>query len=115
MKRWYIPDGFWHSKSTGGEFVSHEAVCVLNTNPQAARVALALYFEDRDKMEGFSFTVEPERTMHIRMDKIVNRGGQPVPKDTPYAIVVESELDLSVQYTRVDTSQSALTMASTIV
>ena len=112
--KWYIPDGFWHTKSNG-VFPSHEAICILNTNAEPAEVHLTLYFEDREKMTGFSFNVDAERTLHIRMDKIKNDKGQPVPSNTPYAIVVESDKDLTVQYTRVDTSQSEMAVATTIL
>lgn len=116
MHQWYIPDGYWNSKSTpGGDFVSHEAVCVLNATNEDAHVSLTLYFEDRDKMTGFACEVPAERTLHIRMDKLLSKEGKHVPQDVPYAIMVESSVKLTVQYTRVDTSAPALTIASTIV
>lgn len=112
--KWYIPDCYWHSKSNG-VFVSHEAICILNTNSVPAEVSLTLYFEDRDKLDGFAVHVEPERTLHIRLDKQVNCDGIAIPQDTPYAIVVECEQNITVQYTRVDTSQPELAIATTIV
>lgn len=116
MHQYFIPDGFWNSKSTpGGDFVSHEAVCVLNATQEAAHVSLTLYFEDREKLAGFGCEIPAERTLHIRMDKIKNKDGKPVPQDVPYAIVVESDVKITVQYTRVDTSAQALAIASTIV
>lgn len=115
MKRWYIPDCYWHSISHG-DFVSHEAVCVLNTSEKDAKVTLTTYFEDRDPIGGYEVTIPAKRTIHIRIDKIKNAQGQAVPQDTPYAIVVESETeDLTVQYTRVDSSQSPLALCTTRV
>ncbi len=114
MKTWYIPDAYYPS-SKNGEYVSHEAVCMLNTGTEDAQVKLTLYFEDRDKMEGFSVTVPAERTIHCRMDQIKNADGEGVPTDTPYAIRIESSADLTVQYTRVDTTQAQLAIATTIV
>ena len=35
--------------------------------------------------------------------------------DTPYAIVIESESMLTVQYTRVDTTQAELAISTTMV
>lgn len=112
--KWYIPDCFWHSKSNG-VFVSHEAVCILNTNEKEVTVNLTLYFEDRDKIGGYSIVIPAERTRHIRLDKTLNAEGTPIPQDTPYAMVIECEETITVQYTRVDTSQPELAIATTII
>jgi hypothetical protein len=112
--KWYIPDCYWNSKSNG-IFVSHEAVCILNANSISAVVELTLYFEDRDKIAGYHAVIPPERTLHIRLDKLVSKCGTPVPRDTPYAIVVNCEQNITVQYTRVDTSQPEMAIATTIV
>lgn len=115
MNRWYIPDCYWHSVSHG-EFVSHEAVCVLNTSQQDAKVLITTYFEDRDPVGGYEVVVPAQRTLHIRMDKIKNNQGQAIPMDTPYAVLVESEnAELTIQYSRADSSQSPLTLCTTRV
>lgn len=114
MNQWFIPDAYYPS-SKNGAYVSHEAVCFLNPSQQDANVTLTLFFEDREKMEGFSAVVPAERTVHLRMDQIRSASGQGVPVDTPYAIMIESEQPLYVQYTRVDTTQAELAIATTIV
>lgn len=112
--KWHIPDCCWHSRSTG-VFPSHEAVCILNTNKDVAVLRLTLYFEDRDALGGFNVQIPPERTLHIRLDKLINEAGVPVPQDTPYAIVIDCEQNITVQYTRVDTSQPAMALMTTII
>jgi len=112
--KWYIPDCYWNSKSNGAS-VSHEAVCVLNTNSVAAAIEMTLYFESREKLGGFSVVVPPERTLHIRLDKLVNRDKVPIPQDTPYAMVIDCEQNITLQYTRVDSSQAELAIATTMV
>ena len=102
----YIPDCYW-PEVDHGSYVSHEAVCVLNTNTASATLHLTLFFEDRPKIEGFSVVVPGERTMHIRMDKL--KGG------VPYALMIESDLEVTLQYTRVDTTQPELAITTTIV
>ena len=77
--RWFIPDCYWHSQSSG-VFPSHEAVCILNTTSVAAVVSLTLYFEDREKLDGFSVEVPAERTLHIRLDRLVNKDGAAIPQ-----------------------------------
>ena len=112
--KWFIPDCYWNSKSNGA-FVSHEAVCILNTNDTHAMIEMTLYFEDREKLGGYSVTIPPERTLHIRLDKLLNRDGLPIPQDTPYAMTIDCEQSITVQYTRVDTSQPELAIATTII
>ncbi|EMS71221.1 sensory rhodopsin transducer [Ruminiclostridium cellobioparum] len=114
MYTYSIPDAYWHSKSNGC-FPSHESVCVLNAGRKPAHLSMTLYFEDREKLEGFNSVVEPERTAHIRMDRQKNNAGQTVPMDTPYAIVIKSDVPLKVQYTRMDTSQSEMAIMTAMV
>jgi len=114
MYNWKIPDGYWKTASNGA-YESHEAICLLNTTDADAGVEMTLYFEDRPKMGGFHVLVGAERTVHVRMDKIKNKDGLSVPANIPYAVLLESDVELSVQYTRVDSSQEALTIASTLI
>jgi hypothetical protein len=106
-KVWFIPDCFWNSRSNGF-FESHESICVLNPGSEDADIKLTLYFEDRDKMDGFSSGCKAERTHHIRLDKLRDVNGNPIPKDTPYAVMVESNVNIIVQYSRMDTSQAEM-------
>jgi hypothetical protein len=112
-KVWYIPDGFYPETSSGG-LTSHEAICVLNPGPHDARVQITLYFEDRDKMDGFSAACPAERTHHIRMDRLTDRDGRGVPQGVPYAMMVTSNVPVVVQYSRMDTTQAAMALMTTI-
>jgi len=111
-KTWLIPDAYYNSVSNGQ--VSHEAVCVLNTSNEDAVINMTLYFEDRDKMDGYEAACPAERTHHIRLDKLKSKTGQPVPMDVPYAILVESNVEVVVQYSRLDTSQAEMALMTTI-
>lgn len=102
---WLIPDGYYPEIDRGGVYVSHEAVCVLNTGSQDANIEITLYFEDKDPMTGFKAVCKAQRTNHIRMDKIVSENGQKVPRGVPYAMMVVSDVPVVVQYSRLDTSQ----------
>ena len=82
-KVWLIPDGYY-PESSSGKFPSHEAICVLNPGKQDAELRITLYFEDREKMEGFKVVCPAERTKHIRMDQIKNSQGVGVPSGVPY-------------------------------
>ena len=112
-KIWIIPDGYLPEKSNG-EFPSHEAVCVLNTQNEKAEVTLTIYFEDRPPMDVFNLTCEAQRTKHFRLDKETNSRGEKIPVGVPYAIKVQSSIDIVVQHSRMDTTQAEMTLMTTI-
>ncbi len=110
---WLIPDGFLPEKSTGDQ-VSHEAVCVLNMTDADAMIRLTFYFEDREPMDGFMSECGARRTHHIRLDRLVSQAGQSLPRGVPYAIEVYSSVPVVVQHSRLDTSQEALALFTTM-
>ena len=112
-KVWLLGDGFWDSHSNG-IFVSHESVCVLNTSDKDATLNMTLYFEDRDPMFNFIAVCGAKRTHHVRMDKLKNSDGLPVPQDVPYAIMLESDVPVIVQYSRLMSSQPELGLMTTM-
>lgn len=112
-KTWLIPDTFLNSVSRN-DSVSHEAICVINTGDTDAEIALTLFFEDRDPRTDFHAFCAAGRTHHIRMDKMLSDGGQPIPRDTPYAVLIESSAPIVVQYSRLDTSHAEMALMTTI-
>lgn len=113
QKTWLIPDTFLQSVSKN-DSLSHEAICVINTSDIDAEIALTLFFEDRDPDTSFKSQCGAGRTHHIRMDKIRNAEGKGIPHDTPYAVLVESNTPIVVQYSRLDTSNEAMALMTTI-
>ncbi|MBE6871945.1 MAG: hypothetical protein E7491_08360 [Ruminococcaceae bacterium] len=111
-KVWFIPDAFYNSQWNGQ--VSHEAVCVINTTDTDANIKFTFFFEDADKLEGFTSFCKAGRTHHIRMDRLRNEKGEGIVKDKPYAIMLESDVPLIAQYSRLDTSQSEMALMTTI-
>jgi hypothetical protein len=105
-KVWLIPDGFIPEESSGSQ-ESHEAICVLNTSTEEARLSISFYFEDREPVKDVEAIVPPERTRHIRTDRL---GGTEIPRGVPYAIRVESSIPVVVQCSRMDTTQAALSL-----
>jgi hypothetical protein len=112
-KTWFIPDGYYPVNSNG-LFPSHEAICVLNPAKKDANIEITLYFEERDKMEGFKAVCKAEKTNHIRMDKIRDTAGNGVPQGIAYAAMVRSDIEIIVQYSRMDTSQAEMALMTTI-
>ena len=114
---WYIPDGYLSPNAPDlppDSLISHESVCVLNIGTNPAQVTMTFYFEDREPIRDVRSTVPGERTIHIRLDKPEMMGGAAIPIGVPYAIRVESDVPIIVQHSRMDVSQPALTLMTTM-
>ena len=114
-RRWaiaegYIPPGGTHADDP--RFESHETACLLNTNGQDAHVIVTIYFKDREPAGPYRVTVPARRTLHLRFNDLKNP--EPIPRDTDYSSVFESDLPIVVQHTRLDSRQAALALLSTI-
>lgn len=103
---WLVPDGFIPEESSGSQ-ESHEAICVLNTSGEEALLSVSFYFEDREPIKGVEVRIPAERTRHIRTDRLE---GAEVPRGVPYAVRVESSVPVTVQHSRMDTTQAALSL-----
>ncbi len=112
-KVWFIPDGYYPTTSSG-LFPSHEAICVLNPGQTDAIINITLYFEDSPKRPGFQALCPAERTQHIRMDRLRDANGGSVPVGVPYAMMVESNTAIVVQYSRMDTTQAEMALMTTM-
>ena len=112
-KVWLIPDTYLNSVSKN-DSISHEAICVINTSDVDAEIKLTLFFEDRDARTDFSSFCGAMRTHHIRMDKLRNAAGEEIPRNIPYAVLVESSTPIVVQYSRLDTAQAEMALMTTI-
>ncbi|MBO4368363.1 MAG: hypothetical protein J5859_06590 [Clostridia bacterium] len=113
-KEWLIADCYWPEVTTPGHYVSHEAICVLNTGNEDAAIDITLYFEDAEPMTGFHAVCAARRTNHIRMDKLTNEAGDHVPMGRPYAALVVSSVPIVAQYSRLDTTQVNETLMTTM-
>ena len=112
-KVWLIPDTYLNSVSKN-DSISHEAICVINTSDVDAEIKLTLFFEDREPNTAFTSFCGARRTHHIRLDKIRDAKGNGLPEGVPYAILLESDTPIVVQYSRLDTSAAEMALMTTI-
>lgn len=113
--RWAIPEGYIPSASVDpGDpaLISHEAACMLNTSDQDAEVVITVYFEDREPAGPYRVRLGARRTHHLRFNDL--RDPEPVPRDTPYASLIESSVPIIVQHTRLDSRNPNIALLSTI-
>lgn len=111
-KHWIIPDGYIPPLSTG-ELVSHESICILNCNQEAATIYITIYFEDRNPIERIPVIVQGKRSNHLRTSTLEQEGTF-IPVGIPYSIEVESDRPIIVQYSRLDSTQPGLALLSTM-
>jgi len=113
-KIWVISGGHIPLHSTGEEpaFTSRDVLCLLNTHPHEVRVRLTIYYEDKEPVGPYPIELTKNSVRQVRFNDLVDPF--PIPLDTNYAAVVESEHPIFVQFTRIDTSGANMAMFSTM-
>lgn len=113
-KLWAIAEGYIPAWSNGPapELESHETCCILNAGDRTANVRITLYFEDREPAGPYTLIVEARRTLHLRFNEL--QDPEPVPVDTPYASVIESDVPIVVQHSRLDSRQAENALMTTM-
>jgi hypothetical protein len=114
QRRWAIAEGYIPGWSHGPapQLVSHETVCLLNATDDEAQVEITVFFSDREPIGPYRISVPPRRTRHVRFNDLSDP--EPIPKDTDFASVIESNVAIVVQHTRLDSRQAELALLSTI-
>ena len=112
--RWAIAEGYIPPYSHGPEpqFTSHETACLLNSSDQDAHVAITIFYSDREPVGPYRVTVGARRTHHLRFNNLTDP--EPIPRGTDYASVIESDVPIVVQHTRLDSRQAESALVSTI-
>lgn len=114
QRRWAIAEGYIPGWSHGPapQLVSHETVCLLNATDDEAQVEITVFFSDREPVGPYRISVPPRRTRHVRFNDLSDP--EPIPKDTDFASIIESNVPIVVQHTRLDSRQAELALLSTI-
>ena len=112
--RWAIAEGYIPGWSNGPEpeLESHETCCILNAGDKPAQVHIHIYYEDRDPAGPYTLSVPAKRTRHLRFNEL--KDPESIPKETPFASVIESDVPIVVQHTRLDSRQAENALMSTI-
>lgn len=114
QRRWAIAEGYIPTSSHGPEpeMTSHETACLLNTSDEPAHVRITIYFSDRNPLGPYRVTVPANRTKHLRFNDLDDP--EPIPKGTDYSSVIEADVPIVVQHTRLDSRQDANALLTTI-
>ena len=109
---WAIAEGYIPEDSHGPpEMLSHETACLLNAGDEDAHVTLTIYFADREPAGPYRVTVKARRTLHLRFNDL--EAPERIPRETDYSSVIESDVPIVVQHTRLDSRQSAAALLTT--
>jgi hypothetical protein len=113
-RRWAIAEGYIPSESAFSDraLISHETACILNAGDREARIEITILFADREPVGPYRVTVGARRTLHLRFNDL--KDPQPVPLDTDYASIFESDVPIIVQHTRLDSRRAELALLSTM-
>ncbi len=112
--RWAIAEGYIPETSHGPapELTSHETVCILNAGESDADVEITVFYADREPVGPYRLTVPAARTEHVRFDHLEDP--EPIPKGTPFASVIESDVPVVCQHTRLDSRQAENAILTTM-
>jgi hypothetical protein len=113
-RRWAIAEGYIPSESAFSDraLISHETACILNAGDREARIEITILFVDREPVGPYKVTVGARRTLHLRFNDL--KDPKPVPRDTDYASIFESDVPIIVQHTRLDSRRAELALLSTM-
>lgn len=112
-RRWAIAEGWIPSESSFSDptLISHETACILNTGDKEAHVTITIFFADREPVGPFRVTVAPRRTLHLRFNDL--KEPAVIPRDTNYSSVLESDVPVIVQHTRLDSRHAEISLMTT--
>lgn len=112
-RRWVIAEGYIPSQSSFSDpaLISHETACLLNAGDLEAHVTITIFFADREPVGPYRVTVAPRRTRHLRFNDL--KDPAPVPRDTEYSSLFESDVPIVVQHTRLDSRHAEIALMST--
>lgn len=113
-RRWAIAEGYIPSGSQGPapELLSHETACILNSGSEDAHVRITIFYSDRDPAGPYEILVGARRTKHVRFNDLDDP--ERIPRGVDYASVIESDVPVVVQHSRLDSRQAANALLTTI-
>jgi hypothetical protein len=115
-KNWYVVDGYRPPVHTGGvtDYEGHEAIMILNCNKTDAHCFIDVYFMDKDPVLGIQYTVPAQRISAFRTNDKSVFGDVELQVCQQYSLHIRSDIDVIVQYGRLDINQPNLAYLATL-
>jgi hypothetical protein len=113
-KKWVIPGGHIPLQSTGREpdLVSQDRIAVLNAGSKSVKVKIGIFYTDHEPVNEYVISVKGQRLKKIRINDLINPF--PITLETAYAMVIEAEEPVVVQFLRMSTGNKNLSIMGTI-
>lgn len=115
-KHWSIVDGYRPPRHKGdaSDYAGHECILILNRNTQDAHCMIDIYFEDQPPVKGIPFTAPSERitTLYTHNKEFLEKINLEVMQQ--YSMYITSDVDVVVQYGRMDINQDNLAYMVTL-
>ncbi|MFP4314317.1 MAG: sensory rhodopsin transducer [Alphaproteobacteria bacterium] len=104
-KTWLIPDGYIPAdiKDAPNEkktISSFEKIAVINANKKLATISIQFLFEEWESLGPYIFEIPALRARHIFTNEL--KDPDVIPYDLSYACIVESDVPIVVQHSRLD-------------
>jgi hypothetical protein len=97
---------------SGPEFNSRDWLSILNSGVHDAAVRITIFHADKKPTGPFNISIAAKRIKKIRMNDLVDP--EPITLEEDYAAVIESDMPLAIQFSRMDTTRQALALLSTL-
>lgn len=112
--RWVIAEGYipGHSSFAERALRSHETACILNASDRDAAIQVTAFFADREPVGPYRIEVPARRTRHLRFDDLEDPA--PIPRDTDFSSVIESDVPVVVQHTRLDSRKAEVSLMTSV-
>jgi hypothetical protein len=103
-KVWAFAAGRIPLHSTGSEpdFTSHDKIAILNTSDKTAEIKITIVYEDDRPVKDHAIKVLDRRIRKIKFNDLIDP--LPIPLDKPFGFILTSDVNVIVQFTRMDTS-----------
>lgn len=112
--KWVIPEGYIPEdiEEKSREMQSHEAACILNANKKEAHLKITIFFSDRDPLGPYHLNLPAQRTCHLRFNDLTDP--QEIPLGVDYSSLIESDVPIVVQHTRLDSRQRSKSLMTSL-
>jgi hypothetical protein len=102
-KMWAFAAGHIPLTSTGKEpeFTSHDKISLLNTSESDAEILINVFYDNDDPVTGYKIKVPARRVRKVRLNDLIDPF--PIKLDRAFALIVTSNVELIIQFTRMDT------------
>jgi hypothetical protein len=106
-RTWFFPDG---DRPPAGDspLKGHESIVILNPNERDAECRFTFYFEDKEPAADISVVVKANRVRCVQTHRESDFKEHTISVSTQYALKVQSDVPVIVQYGRLDARQANL-------